>query len=931
MGAICCFPSEESAKPFEKGGDNDLTAGPRAQRGCTDPLCLLIYLAHIGLFVVVTMAGFSDGNPRKLFLPRDYAGSYCGVSEQWNNGPDLKAQEKVWYTMNVSSTVADVAKAAVCTDAVENFLSSSGSYGTAALLDYQCTCCKVPCNRCPGSLTGRAAIPPGANMATIITNRMKELTEAQNMNLFSSNGANGDLFTNIWDQATRYFVKVCSTTCSTEGTPRERSYVYKPDQDDPLFLVWEFLLTDASTPAEIKTVLQDQFTFMAYDESICPYEASKCVPFPGIEFSELAGGYCQFKIAADVVNAIGGTAADAFAGLGLNKFASGATETFGSWIGEIEAALDTVITVAFLAFIVGLTFCILVRFFLGIVIWLAILILWCLLLLSGGMIFVRSGQCKGASFFDSGKQTLEAAKSLGQDTASNLAAGQTEVTIESISGNGADYRGFQMKTKSGLICMNWKDANDPTINEGNLDFPALGLESNYCRNPIDPKIPYESATIWCYTTEPSVKWETCLPVGVLQPACQEGYEVESEMMRDALVYFSYALWIAAGIYLIAIWCLFSRIRLAINVNKAAALFIYETPSILLLPIISSFIAIVWMLCWALSATFLVSQVPQTYTPTGAYATYAEAYGTDTVPGKCNDKWPTGSVYRDADNCETDADGTLKCWRCFPPRYILDPRFAYSFFSFLWNNAFLISCGQCIIAGAVGIWFFKPQGQKRMSAKVITATKNVFRYHAGSLAFGSFLLAVVQFLRYFMMYMEKQAQAQKNQVMVIVLKVMQCCMWCLEKCLKFLNSQAYIQVALMGTNFCTSARAAFSLILRNFLRFGVVMSVGWVVEWVGYCFITLVTALVGYLLLKQMHPEAAPVMPVIVFVAIGYIVGRLFMALFNMAVNTCLQCFVITEEMGGEPAGEPFVPGPLRGIIGACAPPPKEKKEDAAEG
>jgi hypothetical protein len=256
-----------------------------------------------------------------------------------------------------------------------------------------------------------------------------------------------------------------------------------------------------------------------------------------------------------------------------------------------------------------------------------------------------------------------------------------------------------------------------------------------------------------------------------------------------------------------------------------------------------------------------------------------------------------------------------CWRCAPPRFILDYRFAYSFFSFLWNNAFLIACGQCIIAGAVGIWFFKPHSEKRRAAKVSTSIRNVFRYHAGSLAFGSFILAVVQFIRYFMMYLEKQAQAQKNKVMVMILKVLQCCMWCLENCIKFLNANAYIQVALMGTNFCSSAKAAFQLILRNIIRFGVVTSVAWIVEWIGYGFITILTALVGYLLLKQMHPESTPIMPVIMFLAIGYLVGKLFMALFRMAVASSLQCFIITEEMGGEPGGDDaYVPGPLKGIV-----------------
>ena len=236
----------------------------------------------------------------------------------------------------------------------------------------------------------------------------------------------------------------------------------------------------------------------------------------------------------------------------------------------------------------------------------------------------------------------------------------------------------------------------------------------------------------------------------------------------------------------------------------------HTPRILLVPIVQATVGILWVLLWVLSASFLLSQVPDSYTPKGYYATYAEAYGVDGdgmfakgTPGACTDKWPAGRVWKD-DVCE---DG--RCWRCSPPRYIIDWRGAYSFFIYLWNNAFLIAIGQCIIAGAVASWFFTPNPQKGKAPAIKTAIWNVLRYHAGSLALGSCIIALVEFVRYVMMYLEKQAQAQRNPVMVLVFRALQCCIWCFEKCLKFLSKNAYIQIAIRGTNFCDSARKAFN--------------------------------------------------------------------------------------------------------------------------
>merc|ERR1712151_1175152 len=125
-----------------------------------------------------------------------------------------------------------------------------------------------------------------------------------------------------------------------------------------------------------------------------------------------------------------------------------------------------------------------------------------------------------------------------------------------------------------------------------------------------------------------------------------------------------------------------------------------------------------------------------------------------------------------------------------------------------------------------------------------------------------------------------------------------------------------QVALLGTNFCTSAKAAFQLVLRNFVRFSFIGALGRVTAFIGYVFITLATAISGYFILRAIYPEANPVVPMIVFVAVGYLVGRLYMAVFGMAVDTALQCYIISEEFGGEPADEDkqFVPGPLKTLL-----------------
>jgi len=437
-------------------------------------------------------------------------------------------------------------------------------------------------------------------------------------------------------------------------------------------------------------------------------------------------------------------------------------------------------------------------------------------------------------------------------------------------------------------------------------------------------------------TTSAITWETCSPIGALVASCPQGYEVQSKQMRKFIEILAFVMWGFGLIWMILVCCLRKQIRLAISLNKVAAVFVTQTPSVLIVPMGQAFVAVLWCLAWAASAAFLLSQVPEGHVPSTYYTTYAEAYGTEDTPGKCTGPFVNGYVWKYAGNplstndpCSGNKGDTTgivpACWRCYEPRYIIDWRFAISFFSFLWNNAFLVALGQLVIAGACGIWFFTPHAEGKTKPRAVRgALWMAFRYHLGSLAFGSLIIAIVQFIRYTLMYFEKQAKAAKNRILVIVLKVVQCCLWCFEKCLKFLNKNAYIQIALLGKPFCTSAKNAFMLIVRNMARFGAVAALGSVIYYIGILFITAGTTAAGYFMLKAMHPEVTPVLPMAVYVIMSYLVAKLFMNVFGLSVDTMLQCFIATEEMGGDnPGDDSFLPSQLSALVGV-----NDKKSEA---
>ncbi|XP_062980541.1 plasminogen-like isoform X2 [Elgaria multicarinata webbii] len=81
---------------------------------------------------------------------------------------------------------------------------------------------------------------------------------------------------------------------------------------------------------------------------------------------------------------------------------------------------------------------------------------------------------------------------------------QTTIIEDCYRGTGSGYRGTTTLTVSGKKCQAWSSmtphhhAKTPSI------FPDADLRKNYCRNPDnDDKGP------WCYTTDPSTRWEYC--------------------------------------------------------------------------------------------------------------------------------------------------------------------------------------------------------------------------------------------------------------------------------------------------------------------------------------------------------------------------------------------------------------------------------------
>lgn len=168
--------------------------------------------------------------------------------------------------------------------------------------------------------------------------------------------------------------------------------------------------------------------------------------------------------------------------------------------------------------------------------------------------------------------------------------------------------------------------------------------------------------------------------------------------------FGYTCFSLSGLFLIIFLCCFSRIRLAVAVCKSAGQFVAHTCSVILVPIIQTGILLcTWAAC-VVALLFLVSCT--------------------TFVGSSSDVFTSISSY---------TSSSLQQFYAF-------------IFGTLWCSAFIQAAGTFVVASACCIWYYSHGPDQETNFPVFRSYKMVFRYHFGSLAFGSLILAIVQFLQ-----------------------------------------------------------------------------------------------------------------------------------------------------------------------------------------
>ena len=340
------------------------------------------------------------------------------------------------------------------------------------------------------------------------------------------------------------------------------------------------------------------------------------------------------------------------------------------------------------------------------------------------------------------------------------------------------------------------------------------------------------------------------------------YEEKGDDTKEKL--FCVLFWVC--VVVAALWLLFvlimcNRIRLSIALIQIAAKYINSNCTILFVPFVFFILTIGWIVYWVVLSIYLYSSGDFDREHSKVFATF---------------KW----------------------------KYHINYLFWYNLFAFFYVNALLSAISQFIYASATSIWYFNHE-KGTEGHIILTSIKRAFKYHFGSLAFGSLIIAIVRFLMFFLEIFKRRAEGSlgrktPGKCQKCLMCCLECCLRCITKFLEFINKHAYIMISIKGDSFCTAAWEGFALTVRNLGRFSVLTLLGNLFSIIGTLFIMTASGILGYLVIENYGFLSEEVdsafLPVFCMVVVGLIIGLICMNVFGMSADTLLYCFLIDEEI-----------------------------------
>ena len=345
---------------------------------------------------------------------------------------------------------------------------------------------------------------------------------------------------------------------------------------------------------------------------------------------------------------------------------------------------------------------------------------------------------------------------------------------------------------------------------------------------------------------------------------QNNYASDSDTQTILLIT-SYVIWGIALLYVILVICFYKDVRKSIAILQAAGAFMAGNMQILLVPLYSILFTILFLVFWLCAFVCLFSV------------------------GTISSSTTAGSQMRSVAWSETT-------------RILV----YYLSFGLLWIVALVLACNFFVISCCVCSWYFTSTSDTRGKVEIFRSIGWTLRYNLGSLAFGSFILAVVWLIRIIFEYVAAKLKAAEsdgnpmNFAIKCVVCCCRCCLACVNRFVKFLTENAYVQVALNCDSFCTAAYNSFMMVLKNAATYALTETMGTIIITLGKFLISLGNTLILFVVITKapfISTEInSPFAPSILIFIISFTFTSIFLSIYNVSSTSIMQCFIVDVEI-----------------------------------
>nr|XP_033505708.1 choline transporter-like protein 5-A [Epinephelus lanceolatus] len=449
--------------------------------------------------------------------------------------------------------------------------------------------------------------------------------------------------------------------------------------------------------------------------------------------------------------------------------------------------------------------------------------------------------------------------------------------------------------------------------------------------PAQPYLALLSQTPDCLSQSLQLNLLSPLPLRQLERHLHQGAQILLlNKWTNAEVFFCNVLWspeerllvslgvTEASIFLMLIF-LRKRVRVAIALLREASKAIGHIMSTLFFPVITFLLLAVCISYWAVTAVHLASSGEAIYKVMSPDVSCPYANST------CNPKtFNKTNISKSALCLDSQCLFAFYGGETSYHRYLFLLQL-FNLLVFFWLVNFSLALEQCTLAGTFASYYWaRRKPQDIPPCPLFSSFSRTVRYHTGSLAFGALILSVAQLVQIILEYLEQKLKGVDNSLSRFIMHCLKCCFWCLEKFLRYMNRNAYIMVAIYGKNFCTSAREAFFLLMRNMVRVAILDSVTDFLLFLGKVLIAGGVGVVVFFFFNRKIPvfqEEVPNLnyywvPLLTVVICAYLIAHGFFNVYAMCVDTLFLCFCDDLERHDGSSEKPFLMSPeLHRILG----------------